>query len=133
MTAYDPQDMVREFHEVFGVAVAGRPEMPAEETRELRLSLIEEEKRELFEVMNEQEPDLARIAKELADLLYVVYGTAVSYGIDVAPVFSAVHRSNMEKAPGGVVTYREDGKVLKPPGWRPPDIEVVLASQSEQR
>jgi predicted HAD superfamily Cof-like phosphohydrolase len=122
--------MVREFHEVFGVAVAERPIQPSPETVELRRSLIEEEKRELFEAMNSA--DLAQVAKELADLLYVVYGTAVSYGIDTAPVFAAVHRSNMDKAPGGVVRRRDDGKVLKPEGWQPPDIAALLRAQSEQ-
>jgi predicted HAD superfamily Cof-like phosphohydrolase len=122
--------MVREFHEVFGVAVAERPIQPSPETVELRRSLIEEEKRELFEAMNSA--DLAQVAKELADLLYVVYGTAVSYGIDTAPVFAAVHRSNMDKAPGGEVRRRDDGKVLKPEGWQPPDIAALLRAQSEQ-
>ncbi|HEX5939369.1 MAG TPA: MazG nucleotide pyrophosphohydrolase domain-containing protein [Dehalococcoidia bacterium] len=119
--------MVREFHEVFGVAVADRPLQPAPETVALRRSLIEEEKRELFEAM--EGDDLAQVAKELADLLYVVYGTAVSYGIETLPVFAEVHRSNMEKAPGGVVKRRPDGKVLKPEGWQPPDIAAVLHKQ----
>src|SRR2546429_6004229 len=35
-----------------------------------------------------------------SDLLYVVYGTAVSYGIDMNPVFREVHRSNMSKVGG---------------------------------
>ena len=126
----DPQAMVREFHEVFGVVVADRPIQPTPETVELRRSLIEEEKRELFEAM--AGTDLAQVAKELADLLYVVYGTAVSYGIETLPVFAEVHRSNMEKAPGGVVTRRADGKVLKPAGWQPPDIARLIEIQTKR-
>jgi predicted HAD superfamily Cof-like phosphohydrolase len=122
--------MVREFHEVFGVAVADRPVQPTPETVELRRSLIEEEKRELFQAMAGD--DLAQVAKELADLLYVVYGTAVSYGIDTLPVFAEVHRSNMEKAPGGIVKRRPDGKVLKPEGWQPPDIAKLIEIQEKR-
>jgi predicted HAD superfamily Cof-like phosphohydrolase len=122
--------MVREFHEVFGVAVADRPVQPTPETVELRRSLIEEEKRELFQAMTGD--DLAQVAKELADLLYVVYGTAVSYGIDTLPVFAEVHRSNMEKAPGGIVKRRPDGKVLKPEGWQPPDIAKLIEIQEKR-
>ena len=74
--------------------------------------------------------DLAAIAKELADLLYVVYGTAVSYGIDMGPVFTEVHRSNMSKVGG---YKREDGKWVKPPTYSAADIAPILAEQQTSR
>ena len=74
--------------------------------------------------------DLAAIAKELADLLYVVYGTAVSYGIDMDPVFREVHRSNMSKVGG---YKRDDGKWVKPPTYSPAVIEPILAAQQHPR
>ena len=58
----------------------------------------------------------------MADLLYVVYGTAVSYGIDMDPVFREVHRSNMSKVGG---YKREDGKWVKPPTYSPAVIEPI--------
>ncbi|MEX2236115.1 MAG: MazG nucleotide pyrophosphohydrolase domain-containing protein [Dehalococcoidia bacterium] len=125
--------MVREFHEVFDVSHAHGPRPIDPETMALRKSLIDEETRELYEAMGGEDwrdVDLAHIAKELADLLYVVYGTAVTYGIEIGPVFAEVHRSNMDKAPGGIVTKRGDGKVLKPEGWKAPDIARVIAAQS---
>src|SRR4029453_6442141 len=67
------------------------------------------------------------IAKEVADLLYVVYGTAVSYGIDMAPVFREVHRSNMSKVGG---YKREDGKWVKPATYSPAAIQPILAEQA---
>ena len=70
--------------------------------------------------------DVAAVAKELADLLYVVYGTAVSCGIDLEPVFREVHRSNMTKVGGH---KRADGKWVKPPGYSPARIEPILAMQ----
>jgi predicted HAD superfamily Cof-like phosphohydrolase len=82
---------------------------------------MHEELSELEKAM--EEGDLVGIADGLADLLYVVYGTSVSYGIDVRPIFEEVHRTNMAKVGGAV---REDGKVLKPDGWLPPDIAPLL-------
>jgi predicted HAD superfamily Cof-like phosphohydrolase len=61
----------------------------------------------------------------MCDLLCVVYGTAAEFGIDLAPFWQEVHRTNMAKAGGPI---REDGKRLKPSGWRPPDIAGVLAA-----
>lgn len=66
------------------------------------------------------------LAKELADLLYVTYGTADIYGIDLDSVFEEVHRSNMSKlGEDGKPVYREDGKVLKGPNYHEPDLSFV--------
>ena len=67
--------------------------------------------------------DLAPLAHELADLLYVVYGALETCGLDADAVFAEVHRANMSKAGG---PRRADGKLLKPPGWRPADVAAVL-------
>jgi predicted HAD superfamily Cof-like phosphohydrolase len=46
------------------------------------------------------------------------------------PVWMEVQRSNMHKiGPDGVVVRRPDGKILKPEGWRAPDIDLVLSLQ----
>ena len=70
--------------------------------------------------------NLALVAKELADLLYVVYGTAVSYGIDMEPVFREVHRSNLSKVGG---YKRDDGKWVKPATYSPACLESILDAQ----
>jgi predicted HAD superfamily Cof-like phosphohydrolase len=97
-------------------------------TRRLRVQLIQEEFDELKEALAAE--DLSSIAKEMADLLYVVYGTAVSYGIDMDPVFREVHRSNMSKVGG---YKREDGKWVKPATYSPARIEPILAEQGPVR
>src|SRR5574338_519877 len=108
------QRKVREFHEAFGMPVADRPGMVTPGRRELRIDLIEEEAYEVGDAMKEE--DLAHIAKELADLLYVTYGAAIEYGINLDEVFDEVHRSNMSKLDvDGKPKYRADGKVLKGP------------------
>ena len=105
----DEQAMVEAFHRTFDIVVNPVPVVVDGRTRELRVKLIQEEFDELKEALATE--DLSSIAKEMADLLYVVYGTAVSYGIDMDPVFREVHRSNMSKVGG---YKREDGKWVKP-------------------
>ena len=120
----EAQKMVREFHREFDSHVAESPSVPDPKTMVLRERLIQEEFDELKEAM--KAGTLPAIAKELADLLYVVYGTAVSYGIDMAPVFREVQRSNMSKVGG---YKRDDGKWVKPPTYSPAMIEPILESQ----
>ena len=121
----NPQTMVKEFHRKFEIAVNAAPSAPDEATCRLRVRLIQEEFDELKEAMANQH--LASVAKELADLLYVVYGTAVTYGMDMGPVFREVHRSNMSKVGG---YKRDDGKWVKPPTYSPAQIEPLLAAQA---
>lgn len=67
------------------------------------------------------------LAKELADLLYVVYGTAEELDIPLEEVFREVHDNNMTKVwPDGQVHYNEYGKVIKPPGFTHLDLSGVL-------
>ncbi|MFM8541595.1 MAG: MazG nucleotide pyrophosphohydrolase domain-containing protein [Nitrospira sp.] len=121
----DEQQMVAEFHRTFGIAEAQAPTVPGDATRALRVRLIQEEFDELREALAQADP--AAVAKELADLLYVVYGTAVSCGIDMQPVFREVHRSNMSKVGGH---KRADGKWIKPPTYSPACVEPILAEQT---
>jgi predicted HAD superfamily Cof-like phosphohydrolase len=123
----DEQSMVEEFHRTFDILVKKQPVLPDQATQALRVRLIQEEFDELNEAM--LEGNLAAVAKELADLLYVVYGTAVSYGIDMEPVFREVHRSNMSKVGGH---KRADGKWVKPPTYSPACVEPILDAQQLQ-
>ena len=123
----DAQRMVAEFHETFDIAVETVPRVPDEATRSLRVRLIQEEFDELQEALGRR--DAAAVAKELADLLYVVYGTAVSCGIDMEPVFREVHRSNMSKIGGH---KRADGKWVKPATYSPARLEPILVAQGGQ-
>ncbi len=118
------QMMVQEFHEAFDILMKETPGIPDETTQGLRLSLIREELDELregFETSN-----IVEVADAIADLLYVTYGTAVSCGIDIGPVFEEVHRSNMTKVGGH---KREDGKWVKPAHYSPARIAETLAAQ----
>ena len=91
----------------------------------LRIKLLREEFTEYSK--GESENDLVNIASELADILYIVFGTAHSYGIPIDKVFEAIHNANMAKLDeSGQPIRREDGKVLKPAGWKPADIMAIL-------
>jgi predicted HAD superfamily Cof-like phosphohydrolase len=121
------QQMVHQFHERFGLVRNNRPSIPGGNVHRLRTLLIEEELAEFRNAGESQ--DLIGVADALADLLYVVYGAAVEYGIDLEPVLAEIHRSNMTKdARHGC---RADGKVQKGPGYVPPDIRGVVEDQFE--
>jgi predicted HAD superfamily Cof-like phosphohydrolase len=70
--------------------------------------------------------DLGAISEALQNLLEAIYVVAHIYSIPLLAVFTEVHRSNMAKLVDGRVLRREDGKIIKPPGWTPPDIAGVL-------
>jgi predicted HAD superfamily Cof-like phosphohydrolase len=119
-----PYDAVDAFHEAFGLPRGEYPEFPDLPQRGLRVKLLREEFEEYLKA--EGDNDLIEVADALADIIYIACGTAVSYGIPLDRVFAEVHRSNMAKLVDGKVIRREDGKVLKPAGWTPPDIKGAM-------
>lgn len=121
----DWQRMVRDFHEQFGVPVG---DGPALRDAGLRASLIAEEAAETIEAIGNR--DIVAAVDGLADLIYVALGAAVTWGVDLGPIFDEVHRTNMAKVGGRT---RPDGKILKPEGWEPPRIRDLLLEQGERR
>ena len=120
-------ELVGDFMEAFGQKVELDPTWPDFSTRELRLELIQEELDELAQAVDDR--DMIQIADALTDLLYVVYGAGHSFGIDLDECFAEVHRSNMSKlGPNGKPIHREDGKVMKGPGYFEPDLEGILGA-----
>ena len=103
-----------------------RPSFPDEEIQKLRKDLIEEELDEFSYALDNK--NMVEIADALTDLLYVVYGAGHAFGIDLDDCFAEVHRSNMSKlGPDFRPIKREDGKVMKPATYSPPDLKTVLA------
>jgi predicted HAD superfamily Cof-like phosphohydrolase len=91
-----------------------------------RHNLLQEEWGEFIEA-NERN-DVVGVADALADMIYVAVGTALEYGIPLDKVWAEVQRTNMAKVDPatGKVSRREDGKILKPEGWTPPDVKGAL-------
>lgn len=121
---------VYEFHRSYGLPISEVPTVHVGDGQAaLRQSLVDEEVAELRRAV--MDGDLVEIADALADIVYVVYGTAWVYGIDLDAVLAEVHSSNMTKlGADGRPIRRADGKVLKGPDFRPPDIAAVLAGHA---
>ena len=118
-------ELVEDFMEAMGQEVNAVPTFPEEEIQRLRLDLIEEELDELHYAIDNK--DIVEIADALGDLLYVVYGAGHAFGIDLDECFKEIHASNMSKlGPDGKPIKREDGKVLKPDTFFPPDLKTIL-------
>jgi len=118
------QDLV-DFHEqVVLDNFPKQPYIPDKQRKLLRGGLIIEEISETLDAIDKD--DLVKIADGIADSIVVLLGTAVTYGIDIRPVWDEVHRSNMAKKGGKL---RADGKLLKPKGWKPPEIEKEVRRQ----
>jgi len=119
-----------QFHRAFNLPMRQLPSADVDEAvAKLRVALIEEEVGEF--VAASERSDLLGIADALADIVYVAYGTALTYGIDLDAVLQEVHRSNMSKLDSdGKPLIRDDGKVLKSERYFPPDIVSVLNLQS---
>ena len=123
-------DMVREFHETYGLPVRSTPARPENWREEvLRFDLLREEFEEYRDAYTAG--DLVELADALADLIYIAHGTALVYGIDLDAVLAEVHRSNMSKVGAdGKPIFREDGKVLKGPNFEEPRIAEVLGLEA---
>ena len=100
-------------------------------TRHVQKELIIEEFKEFLEAegflfmhgKNHQEHAL----KELADLVYVCYQYATNMGWFLDEALDRVHQSNLSKLDEeGNPIYREDGKVLKGPNYKPPNLEDLF-------
>lgn len=121
----EPARMVRAFHRAYDVRTRVRPVFDVPELQ-LRRDLLAEEHREYEDAC--EAGDLVELADALADMVYIVFGTALTHGIDLDAVLAEVHRSNMSKlGEDGRPVLRDDGKVLKGPRYRPPDVAAVLA------
>ena len=133
------EEALREFHKTYGLDIRdeGHPidftytdddddeRIPLFQLRE---ELVREEYSE-FKAAHDSE-DLVELADAICDLVYVLVGTAVSYGIPFDKCFAEVQRSNMSKlGEDGKPIVREDGKILKGPNFTPPDLEKIIYGQ----
>lgn len=134
--SYTPMDNLKEFHDIFA---PNQWEEGVYEKIQRRRNLIGEEYCEVVEALDflervelgytsyRIEEAMVEVASELADLLYVVYGTAEELGIDLEAVFNAIHRANMSKVwDDGTVHRNSYGKILKPANFVKADVREVL-------
>jgi predicted HAD superfamily Cof-like phosphohydrolase len=114
-----------EFHELFQHPIKYSPELSAANRTSLRIALINEEAREFEAAV--AAGDLVEVADALGDLLYVTFGAAVEFGLDMDVIVDEIHASNLSKlGTDGKPARAENGKILKGPNFRPPDLARVI-------
>jgi predicted HAD superfamily Cof-like phosphohydrolase len=122
---------VRAFQTAFDAPMPEKPTLLPEKRAKLRHKLLQEEVTEIkksLTIENELE-GLEAVSDGIIDAMYILLGTAHEYGIaDRLPLmFDEVHNANMRKLDeNGKPIYRKDGKVLKPEGWSPPNLKIIL-------
>lgn len=94
---------------------------PEHKSRELGLRLVMEEFKELVSSFDGNQWD--ELADACGDLIWVTCGLAARMGINLDAAWEEIRRTNWEKLGGPV---REDGKILKPEGWKPPSMKKAL-------
>ncbi len=145
-----PGQLVGEFHSVYEMPDRVRDGLPSTldyDRLAMRMGLIAEELVELFTAVygpragqiieqaikdapDEGARDIVEAADALADLIYVIYGMAMESGLDLDLILAEVHSSNLSKLmPDGSVLRREDGKILKGPMFRQPEIATVIEAR----
>lgn len=119
------KEMVAKFHEVYGTYMQDNPDFPNQNVRDLRIKLLQEEFDEYL--LAEKDNHFIEVCDALGDMLYIIYGTCVSYGIPIDEIFQEIHNSNMSKLDeNGNPIVREDGKILKGPNYFKPDIKNIV-------
>ena len=93
---------------------------------DLYLKLIQEEVEELQTAVDNN--DRVEQLDALIDILVVTVGAVQSLGVDGEGAWKEVMSTNFAKIDSltGRVRKREDGKVLKPVGWRPPELSKYI-------
>lgn len=131
-----PAALVRAFHRKMGQPVRVLPVWPDKKEREFRATCAIDEALEFVEAADNDLLDgydsatdedvqqaIADVAGELADIVYVAYGAALYWGINLDRCIEAIHEANMRKTGG---PKGEDGKQLKPEGWEAAELLPIL-------
>lgn len=119
------EDMVRHFHEHFGLPIGDT----SRTTNRLRRVLIEQEAIELSRAIEDYDADpseenLCAVAHEAADVLFAVVGTNLTLGIDTDVAARQVLASLLTRE-GADAT----GKVRKGSNYVPPDMRPALLAE----
>ena len=119
-------NQAKEFRSKYGIKNSPKKQTTAYQSR-----LISEEFNEFIEAESLIYRDNPKFRedtlKELADLVYVCYQYAANMGWFLDEALDRVHQSNMSKlGEDGKPIYREDGKVLKGPNYKEPNLTDLI-------
>lgn len=116
-------DDVRDFHVAFGCDAPDLPQMQTPKQVERRAKWMEEEIRELRDAQT-----LVDQADAYLDLIYFAIGGLVELCVRPLTLWRIIHGANMAKLwADGKPRRRADGKIVKPAGWTPPELELTIA------
>jgi len=118
--------MVTQFNETYkSNDICENPTVPGIEDMKTWGNLIVEELQELAVAHDKKDP--VEFLDAIADIIYVTAQQAQLYGWPLDAALREVHRSNMSKlGKDGKPIIREDGKVLKGPGFSEPVLGPLL-------
>lgn len=115
-----------QFNRTFNYPIPTEPTLMTRKEFEFRMTIFLEELCELYDAFDAG--DVVAFADALGDMNYINYGTAVESGIDLDTTFDEIHNSNMTKVgEDGLPIYREDGKLMKGPNYRKPNLPPIMA------
>ncbi len=117
---------VRAWHKGFEQPVEKHPVgSMVNSTRWRRLKLITEEYDEFVQALANE--DKVETLDALADMVFVILGTAVEFGWDFDEAWSRVCESNWSKlGPDGKPLFNKYGKIQKGPNFKAPDLEDLV-------
>ena len=126
LNTMSPLQQARAFRTAFRVKNSTTPASRAKQRK-----LIVEEFKEFLEAEQQLIIGFSKNAtdtlKELADLVYVCYQYAENLGWNLDEALYRVHQSNMTKLDdSGKPIFREDGKVLKGPNYKEPNLNDLV-------
>lgn len=119
--------MVEFFHTKFKQTQSITPTLLSSKESMLRYNLGKEELDEYIVAAGEE--DLIEVLDALADQLYIIFGTICKHGLQnhIEKAFDLVHENNMSKlGPDGEAVIREDGKIVKPEGFKKVELKDIL-------
>lgn len=122
-------EKVRQFTTACEESLPEKPQSLSEEKVAFITKMVNDELEELKDAKN-----ITEQADALVDAIYYICDTAVRHGINLDPLFDIVHGANMQKVVNGKVLRRDDGKILKPEGWRDPAplLETEMSRQTQE-
>jgi predicted HAD superfamily Cof-like phosphohydrolase len=124
---------VEKFHTAFGQENGTWPRNLSTGEAELRHRLMEEENDEYLDACDDN--SLVEIADALGDQLYILCGTILKHGMQhiIEDVFEEIQASNMSKLDeDGKPLLREDGKILKGPGFFKPNLAKFIKVDTDE-
>lgn len=123
---------VEEFHKAFGQENGKWPRLIPHSEFDLRHTLMKEENDEYLEACHKK--SLVEVADALGDQLYILCGTILKHGMQhiILDVFNEIQASNMSKlGEDGKPILRQDGKILKGPGYFRPDLSKFIRVEKD--